>query len=302
VRDHGLIQIAGAARRTFTRLMVYAAAVTVLCIYGAGSARADADIQVMPLEGFDSRYIEPPYFDVRINGAAANDTISISLLGRLFKVNDLDPAGTPTDFAHVVRLRIDGGAGDDSISLRGLHGFGGIVTPDLAMGGATVVTGGAGDDRILGLGTTSEDLAALGPNGSPATTKGSGWRFGKFGSLRGGPGDDVLIGSQGSDSIFGGEGRDRIRGLDRPDLLYGGPGADRVWGGDNAGKLEEISGGAGDDVLFGGPGDDIMQGKQGNDRLTGGPGRDTMYQNTKSRRWPGGCDEAPPGLCWPIIN
>jgi Ca2+-binding RTX toxin-like protein len=97
------------------------------------------------------------------------------------------------------------------------------------------VLGGAGDDRILGLGTTSADLAALGLDGSPATTRGSGGDSESSDPYRGGPGDDVLIG-------------------------------------------------------------------RGNDRLSGGPGRDTMYQSTKSRRWPGGCDETPPGLCWPIIN
>lgn len=280
-----------------------ALAVLTLCAMGVSSAQAAITVDVTELKRYDSFGSDSkgPYLDVRVSGDATKDEIDLSLAGQLLKINGEDPAGTPTDFTHIVRLRVDAGPGGDSISMRGLRDYAGFINPDLAAGKANVF-GGAGDDVILGFGTTDEDLAALGPNGSAATNKGTWWRFGMFGSLRGGGGNDLLLGSRGADNVFGGPGSDRIRAFDRPDLLHGGPGADRIWGGDNAWKREEIFGGAGNDVLFGGPGDDLMLGKQGSDRLVGGPGRDTMYQNTQSRRWPGGCDEAPPGLCWPIIE
>lgn len=67
--------------------------------------------------------------------------------------------------------------------------------------------------------------------------------------VRGGKGDDVLIGSEQADRLFGLEGEDRVVGLGGNDELYG----------------EDVSGGAGDDWLLGesavlaprcGPGED----------------------------------------------
>lgn len=295
----------GSTRRTFTRLMTYAAAaVLVAFVFGTCSAQAALNVEVTSLKGYDPspRVIQPPYFDVRITGDAANDKVSLSLSGQLLKVNGQNPAGMLTDLAHVVRLRVDGGPGNDTINLRGLRGFGGFINRELGLHGAAAVMGGPGDDRILGLGTTAADIAALVADSPPRAARQFGWKSGNVFSLAGGAGDDLLVGSHGADAIFGGAGSDQIRGLSRPDRLHGGSGPDRIWGGDNAGNRDEISGGAGNDILFGGPGPDILEGKRGNDRLIGGPGRDVMYQNTKSRRWPGGCDEAPPGLCWPIIG
>jgi Ca2+-binding RTX toxin-like protein len=77
-------------------------------------------------------------------------------------------------------------------------------------------------------------------------------------TMRGGPGDDVLIGGGGDDKLSGGEGSDKLVGREGNDVLLGGEGAD---------------------VLVGGGGDDILRGGGGTDTLNGGPGENTVSQN-----------------------
>jgi Ca2+-binding RTX toxin-like protein len=76
-------------------------------------------------------------------------------------------------------------------------------------------------------------------------------------TMRGGPGNDTLVGGSGPDKLIGGEGNDKIAGRGGGDLLYGGPGND------------ELLGGAGNDVLRGGP-TDVMNGGSGHNTLIRG--------------------------------
>ncbi len=78
-----------------------------------------------------------------------------------------------------------------------------------------------------------------------------------------GPGDDVIIGTNGPDTIHGLRGDDWICGRGGNDLLFGDQGNDRLYGE------------AGNDRLFGGPGNDTLNGGPGFDRCDGGPGIDT---------------------------
>ena len=110
--------------------------------------------------------------------------------------------------------------------------------------------------------------------------------------VRGGPGDDVLIGSGaaqrflgrgGADRICGGGGNDillgqggddRLHGGGRGDRLFGGAGADRLWGD----ILDDfLFGGGGADALIGGHGVDKMFGGGDADLLRGGTNRDCFY-------------------------
>lgn len=75
-------------------------------------------------------------------------------------------------------------------------------------------------------------------------------------TLRGGPGDDRLIGGAEADKIVGGAGNDLLVGRLGADRLYGGRGRDRLLGN------------AGPDVLRGGPGRDALFGGAGRDRVT----------------------------------
>ena len=110
--------------------------------------------------------------------------------------------------------------------------------------------------------------------------------------IRGGPGDDVLIGAGrdqkvlagagndrvctggGNDVVRGGAGDDVVHGDGRGDRLFGEAGADRLYGD----ILDDhLYGGSGDDALLGGHGVDKMYGGEGNDLLRGGTNRDCFY-------------------------
>lgn len=79
--------------------------------------------------------------------------------------------------------------------------------------------------------------------------------------LRGGDGNDRLLGKRGDDFLFGNGGNDR---------LSGNRGDDEVWGGD------------GNDRLKGGAGDDLLDGGLGNDRIWGGSGEDIFIFRSNS--------------------
>jgi Ca2+-binding RTX toxin-like protein len=72
-------------------------------------------------------------------------------------------------------------------------------------------------------------------------------------TMRGGPGEDVLLGGAGADKLTGGIGDDRLVGWRGDDLLTGGPGAD------------VLIAGIGNDVILSGPGDDVVRDGRGKD-------------------------------------
>ncbi|MCB9854569.1 MAG: PEP-CTERM sorting domain-containing protein [Phycisphaerales bacterium] len=107
-------------------------------------------------------------------------------------------------------------------------------------------------------------------------------------TILGGPGNDILIGTTGSDRLEGGDdadllvgagGADQLFGDDGNDLLFGGGGNDELHGG---AKVDVIIGNKGDDCLFGGGGQtltqgslsvdlgDIFFGSDGNDNIVSG--------------------------------
>ena len=95
-------------------------------------------------------------------------------------------------------------------------------------------------------------------------------------SLKGGAGNDRIIGAQGNDTLYGDDGDDRIDGNGGDDTVYGGNGNDTLNG--DAGN-DVLNGGAGNDTLFGGDGNDTLEGGAGNDTLSGGNGSDTYIFN-----------------------
>lgn len=74
-------------------------------------------------------------------------------------------------------------------------------------------------------------------------------------TIRGGPGDDRLIGGGASDKLIGGPGKDFLAGRRGDDWMHGGPGPDKLLGG------------AGNDVLRGGPDSDQLIGGSGNNEV-----------------------------------
>ena len=74
-------------------------------------------------------------------------------------------------------------------------------------------------------------------------------------TIRGGEGDDVLVGGAAADKLIGGPGNDELNGRGGNDVLIGG---------------------SGDDTLIGGSGNDILQGGTGHNTLVGGPGKNLI--------------------------
>ena len=94
------------------------------------------------------------------------------------------------------------------------------------------------------------------------------------GTVRGGPGDDTIVGGVGRWNINGGSGNDVIRAwASSTSSISGGDGDDTLIGG---GLNDHLIGGEGDDVLIGGAGDDTLDGGPGLDTLKGGQGHDTL--------------------------
>ena len=86
-------------------------------------------------------------------------------------------------------------------------------------------------------------------------------------------------GTRASDLLRGGDGNDRLLGKRGDDFLFGNGGNDRLSG--NRGD-DEIWGGEGNDRLKGGAGDDLLDGGLGNDRIWGGSGEDTFIFRSNS--------------------
>ena len=109
----------------------------------------------------------------------------------------------------------------------------------------------------------------------------------------GGPGPDVLKGTDNRDRLEGGGGPDSLLGLGAGDCLSGGTGADTVEGGPGD---DLATGGPGgcesplgqerpgeSDVVNGGPGDDLVDGAAGAYTLRGGTGADLLGDGEEHR-------------------
>ena len=99
--------------------------------------------------------------------------------------------------------------------------------------------------------------------------------FGVFSGLfvRGGPGNDVIDGSEKADSLDGEAGDDILQGVSGDDVLNGGPGNDLF-------PTDQLDNG--NDVKNGGDGDDrlIADRDPGNDVYSGGAGTDVLDFST----------------------
>jgi len=92
--------------------------------------------------------------------------------------------------------------------------------------GGFEVNAGAGEDSVT---VAREVPVPVTLRGGPGNDRLVGGGAGD--KLVGGPGHDVLIGRAGNDSLFGGPGNDRLVGLGGNDLLRGDSGTDALLGG-----------------------------------------------------------------------
>lgn len=92
--------------------------------------------------------------------------------------------------------------------------------------------------------------------------------------IDGGLGNDILAGSHGNDTIYGGLGNDSLNGGEGRDILHGNEGDDTL---DGYGGEDTLHGGDGNDTLNGGDENDTLYGDDGNDFLNGNKGNDIIH-------------------------
>jgi Ca2+-binding RTX toxin-like protein len=202
-----------------------------------------------------------------ITPGAGNDEVHPGE-GENLLIADSRPDGSDTfDLVESSSDIVDDSARSEPLHLAGgVLGAGGEKDAINRSGAEVTVVGGSGDDEFLGRG---EDL-----RGGPGDDKLVGSPEGEFiqgdrgdDTIGGGGGDDFLYGDGGDDSIGGGKGYDLMLGDYGEDDMHGGPGNDKLVGelGD-----DRLAGGTGDDIVAGNSGDDIMLGGEGKDELRAG--------------------------------
>lgn len=102
--------------------------------------------------------------------------------------------------------------------------------------------------------------------------------------INGGPGNQVIVGTEGDDTLRGGSGNDVLCGLAGDDTLRGGTGHDVIVGGPGADRLY---GNSGNDTLYTDADDTVIKGGSGWNTINGGEGS--------------GEENSPPGLPTVII-
>jgi Ca2+-binding RTX toxin-like protein len=238
-------------------------------------------------------------------GEAGSGTIQIDAATGCIRSDDFYGHGVACPFDPAARVRLEGGAGNDSLSL-----YDASAVPDTM---SFTLVGGAGNDTLKdtynGNGGRTFDA---GPGNDKVTA------YGGDDVIFGGDGDDILEGGAGNDRISGGAGNDQLSGdgYDAPgaDVIDGGPGNDKVaeWytpgqdlnpkptisldgqandgrpgEGDNVINVERFEqnlptdfAGTDADETFeirnGGPESATLSGGGGNDRLVGWDGADTI--------------------------
>jgi len=186
--------------------------------------------------------------NLTVFGQSGNDAITI----------DDNLAGTLQPFRVV---KIFGGLGNDTVlGSKGVDRIRGNAGNDeiWGRGGLDLILGDQGDDRVfadagarkLSGGWGNDQIKVVTSFQSPVGVR-----------ITAGPGNDIIIGSEGSD------------------FIHGNAGNDQIWA---RGGNDRINGGAGDDQIFGEDGDDYLSGYSGNDLVRGGDGRDHVNGGTGS--------------------
>lgn len=226
--------------------------------------------------------------DVLVESADANLTLTNTKLTGI---------GTDT-LAGFESANLTGGDGDNTLTATAFTGTGAIV-----------LSGGGGNDTLLG---TASCVNLLDGGDGDDSLKGGSLKD----TLSGGSGNDSLLGMGDSDKLFGEDGDDTLLGGTGNDTLDGGAGTGdlivdtgnvhftlkndqltgngtdavanvesaHLTGGTSKNKLDAsafsgnvtLIGGSGNDTLIGGSGNDSLQGDVGSDLLMGRDGDDLL--------------------------
>lgn len=182
-----------------------------------------------------------------ISGSTGNDTL-------------LGGAGQDRLYGGPSADLLDGGSGADQMS--GGSGHDRYVVDDA--GDVVVELPGAGSDEVA---------TGLADYTLPAEVENASLLGSQAHTLRGNGADNIVKGSDGSDTVFADQGHDTVDGGGGADFLYGNMGNDILRGGAGA---DVLLGEHGNDWLIGGDGDDLLQGGMGLDQMRGDAGRDTF--------------------------
>ncbi len=232
---------------------------------------------------------------LHIEGTAGKDTINVQQTNQQISVKGISilvngQAKSSISASDVTRIEVNGGDGNDTISLTPGRGQQAILISTVLNGGVgnDSISGGDGNDFIQG-GDGADSLSGNGGNDSLVGGIGND-------NLNGGNNEDTLQGGQGNDTLSGGLGRDQAdfsratagvtvnlvtgkgtgEGTDKLDTvedLVGSDLGDTLTGNTSDNRLD---GRSGNDVLADGQGNDVLAGGQGNDTLDGGVADDTL--------------------------
>src|SRR5215218_2010618 len=248
----------------------------------AALAAAAASLAVAAIPGAAHATAAPMFANgtLTVRGDATDDTITLSAIGGQLALNGTAVAGANADGS--VDIVVDGADGRDVVDAAALAAAQYHSLTVHGGAGDDVITGGAGNDRLLGDDSDVSDGDAgadtVEVNGSQTgndqfTIKPNGQRvqFDRI-SLDGAPAGNFgieLTGGTGADHLVGGDGADVINGGDDNDSLDGAAGNDRV------------SGDRGNDLMHGGDGDDVLvwNNGDGTDDNEGDAGIDTSEVN-----------------------
>ncbi len=234
---------------------------------GAGAVTIDLDAQTITEVGFaDVSYagVETVNVDANntltVDGTAGNDHINVTPINA---DNDgsFENSGSPgVDFHYsdATTITFNGGAGVDQLNVLG-DAVADIVT---AAGSAIIV-----DGSTVTLGTGLEAAGVIGFAGDDNIDL-SALTFATGITIRGGDGNDTIVGSPQDDLSFGGAGND---------ILVGGMGSDTQYGEDGNdifGNPTLAADGTADD-----PGTDFNFGGNGFDNFVWEPGDGTDFNN-----------------------
>lgn len=217
----------------------------------------------------------------------------------------LGSRGTGNGLANTITGTI---SGDTLLGLAGSDLLDGQNGNDTLIGGAgaDVLRGGAGIDWASYETATSAIRVNLLLNAG-LSGEANGDTLTEIENLRGGSGNDTLVGDDSTNWIDGGAGDDILRGGLGNDVLFGGIGADRLYGddgrdtvsyeravaavhidltsqavsggeaqGDTISSFENAKGGLGNDILIGSSVANALSGNDGNDVIDAGGGNDTV--------------------------
>jgi Ca2+-binding RTX toxin-like protein len=142
-----------------------------------------------------------------------------------------------------------------------------------------------GSSRVFDVDHLDESaIRIFGEAGHDCITTGSGiTALDVYLEVRGGSGNDSIVGGDNFDNFFGEDGNDTIRGNAGGDLLVGGAGDDSIDGGSGD---DTIHGDAGNDTLVAGAGFDGVAGGEGIDSVVGDADEDVLFDGEN----PGGDD------------